>query len=323
MTTLRVVLGDQLSLDVSALEGFAAGDVVLMAEVLGECTYVRHHAKKLVLVLSAMRHFADVLRQSGRKLDYVQLDDPANTHSLSGEVARAMRRHSLDKVIATEPGEWRVLQEMRGWESVEIRDDGRFLCGIRQFRRWAGTRRAQRMEFFYREMRRHYRILMDGDAPAGERWNFDQENRKRLPATVCIPKLPTCPPDVVTQEVMSLVSARFPDHFGSVEGFDMPVTTAFIWQLAGRYASWRAFDLPRGHRVDTQYRPSRSAETLPRGGGGIPVRHRAAERGGGVHSPDLGMAGIRARCLLDAHAELRHPERVTGATEVALVLLVG
>ena len=63
MTTLRVVLGDQCSDQLSALEGLdPARDVVLVAEVRGECTYVRHHKQKIVLVLSAMRHFAERLR---------------------------------------------------------------------------------------------------------------------------------------------------------------------------------------------------------------------------------------------------------------------
>ena len=66
MNTLRIVLGDQCSAGLSALRDLdPARDVVLMAEVMGECTYVRHHAKKIVLVLSAMRHFARALQARG------------------------------------------------------------------------------------------------------------------------------------------------------------------------------------------------------------------------------------------------------------------
>ena len=55
MTALRVILGDQLSRGIAALEGLAPGDTVLLAEVMGECTYVPHHPQKIVLILSAMR----------------------------------------------------------------------------------------------------------------------------------------------------------------------------------------------------------------------------------------------------------------------------
>jgi deoxyribodipyrimidine photolyase-related protein len=229
MSVLRLVLGDQLSETLSSLRDAAPGDVVLMAEVMGECTYVRHHAKKIVLVLSAMRHFAAALTERGFAVDYVKLDDPANTHSLRGEVVRAAARHGVAKIVVAEPGEWRLLNDMRAWpEAVgceaDIRDDDRFLCDHRQFRAWAAGKRALRMEFFYRDMRRRHDVLMEPDGPVAGQWNFDPENRKKLPATVAVPEAPSFPPDAVTREVMALVAARFPDHFGSPDGFALPVT---------------------------------------------------------------------------------------------------
>ena len=90
--TLRVVLGDQCSAGLSSLRDLdPATDTVLMAEVLSECTYVLHHQKKIVLVLSAMRHFARALRARGVQVDYITLDDPANTQSLKGELVRGHR----------------------------------------------------------------------------------------------------------------------------------------------------------------------------------------------------------------------------------------
>jgi deoxyribodipyrimidine photolyase-related protein len=94
MTTLRLVLGDQLSRDLSALWDLElARDVALMAEVHDEVTYVRHHRQKIFLVLSAMRHFAELLRADGICVDYVRLDDNSNTGSLAGEPSRALSRH--------------------------------------------------------------------------------------------------------------------------------------------------------------------------------------------------------------------------------------
>ncbi len=230
VSTLRIVLGDQCSAGLSALADLdPASDVVLMAEVMQECTYVRHHQKKIVLVLSAMRHFAATLRARGVAVDYITLDDPANTGSLRGEMLRAAARHRPDRIVATEAGEWRLTEDMRHWHEaagleVEIRDDTRFLCRIRQFRAWAAGKRSLRMEFFYREMRRQTGLLMDGGTPLADRWNFDAENRKRLPANVTAPPRPGFAPDAITQEIMALVQARFGDHFGVLDGFDLPVT---------------------------------------------------------------------------------------------------
>ena len=131
---LRAVLGDQCSRTLSALRDLDPGtDVVLLSEVRAECTYVRHHKQKIALVLSAMRHFARALAARGVRVDHLRLEDQGNTGSLAGEVARAVERHRPARIIATHPGEWRVLGDMRSWEAltglpVEIRDDDRFIC---------------------------------------------------------------------------------------------------------------------------------------------------------------------------------------------------
>ena len=248
MTALRVVLGDQLSDDLSALaELDVANDVVLMMEVQEEGTYVRHHKQKIVLFLSAMRHFAAGLAERGVRVDYVRLDDPANSGSFDGEVARALRRHRVDRLIVTEPGEWRVQQRIDQWAGllpvpVEIRADDRFFASRARFAKWAHGRRTWRLEHFYREMRRESGLLMEGDLPAGGAWNFDPDNRKRLPPGTVLPRRLRFDPDDVTREVMALVEDRFPDHFGTLDAFGWPVTRA---QALGALADFVEQGLPR------------------------------------------------------------------------------
>jgi deoxyribodipyrimidine photolyase-related protein len=253
LSVLRVVLGDQCSAGLSALTDIdPTVDTVLMAEVMSECTYVRHHQKKIVLVLSTMRHFCHALRARGVRVDYVSLDDPANTQSLRGEVARATARLRPERIVATECGEWRLDRDMQAWNEaagceVEIRPDARFLCSIRDFRAWARGKTTLRMEFFYREMRRRYAVLMDDGAPVEGRWNFDAENRKRLPAAVEAPPHQRFAPDAITQAVIALVRDRFGEHFGTTEGFDLPVTAAdaraalgdFVLNRLPRFGDWQ------------------------------------------------------------------------------------
>src|ERR1700761_7176433 len=113
MPALRLVLGDQLTRAIAALRDYADGDVVLMAEVAGETSYVKHHKQKIAFIFSAMRHFAEELRAEGLRVDYVRLDDPGNSGSICGEVRRAAERHGCDRVVATFPGEWRVLCDLQ------------------------------------------------------------------------------------------------------------------------------------------------------------------------------------------------------------------
>jgi deoxyribodipyrimidine photolyase-related protein len=225
VSTLRFILGDQLSRTLSSLADIdASADTVLMVEVVEEATYVPHHKQKLVLVLAAMRHFAETLREEGIRVDYVRLDDEDNTGSFSGELARAVQRHSCDRVVVTEPGEWRVRQMMEDWQQslglpLEIREDDRFLCSLGEFEQWAAGRKSLRMEYFYRGMRRKTGWLMDGDQPLGGRWNYDADNRKALPAEITLPDRWRPAPDRLTREVMELVESRFGDHFGELEPF--------------------------------------------------------------------------------------------------------
>ncbi|MDP3551734.1 MAG: cryptochrome/photolyase family protein [Novosphingobium sp.] len=226
------ILGDQLSPDISSLADRTPEDtVVLMMEVAEETTYVRHHKAKIALILSAMRHFAEELRAAGWTVDYIKLDDPENSGSFSGEVARAVERHRPRGVQVTEPGEWRVRNAMDQWRTdlplrVRILPDTRFVCPLPDFYEWAAGRKELRMEWFYREMRRKTGLLMEGDKPVGGRWNFDAENRGGPEAGLQPPALPVFEHDALTREVLDLVSARFAKHFGSLDKFGWPVTRA-------------------------------------------------------------------------------------------------
>jgi len=232
MKTLIPVLGDQLSFDLSSLDGAAPADaVVLMMEVADETTYVRHHRKKIAYILSAMRHHAAALVQAGWHVDYVRLDDPDNAGSFTGEVARAIARHAPDRIVVTEAGEWRVAAMIDAWETlfglpVDIRADTRFVASHADFETWAATRKELTMEWFYRAMRARTGLLMDGAKPAGDRWNFDKENRKPAKADLLMPRPLSFPPDAITQEVLSLVADRFAVHPGSLDDFDYAVTAA-------------------------------------------------------------------------------------------------
>lgn len=249
MPTLIPVLGDQLSPNLASLRDVdKASSVVLLMEVWDEATYVKHHKAKIVLILSAMRHFAADLEADGWTVDYIKLDDPDNAGSFTGEVVRAVERHSADAVRVVEPGEWRVRAAIDEWEDrlscpVEIMPDDRFIASIADFAEWADGRDHLTMEYFYRQMRRKTGLLMLPDGkPAGGQWNYDSENRKPPSGKMNPPDRPRFAPDVVTQAVIALVADRFGDHFGSLAHFDWPVTRAQAEEAA---ASFLAERLPK------------------------------------------------------------------------------
>lgn len=253
VSTLRFILGDQLSHNISSLSDAVPGtDTILMCEVMEEARYVQHHKQKIAFLFSAMRHFAEELSQRGFDVRYVKLDDADNTGSFTDEAKRAVAHAGADQVVVTEPGEWRVLEAMRTWDvelgvPVEIRDDDRFICSHAEFEAWADGRKQLRMEYFYREMRRKTGFLMDGADPAGGQWNFDKENRKTLPHGLDIPAHEKRVADQITQDVLSLVAEQFPDNFGTLDRFSYPVTRtaalsllqSFIKERLAKYGDYQ------------------------------------------------------------------------------------
>jgi deoxyribodipyrimidine photolyase-related protein len=225
MARVILLLGDQLSAGISSLvDADPTEDMVLMAEVAEEAGYVPHHKKKLAFVFAAMRHFAKALQAEGWQVRYTRLDDPPNSGSLVGEIERARAALAPEEILCTEPGEWRLRETLAAVPGLTLLPDTRFLSDHAGFRAWARGRRAMRMEYFYRDMRRRTGLLMDGSAPAGGEWNYDHDNRETPPPGTTAPELPAFEPDPITREVLELVERRFPDNFGDLTPFALAVT---------------------------------------------------------------------------------------------------
>ena len=206
MKNLILILGDQLSHDLSSLKAAdKTVDTVLMAELRSETGYVKHHKKKIALLFSAMRHFAEELRADGWQVDYRQFSDPNTQHDFTATVQQAILSHQPDQLIVTKPSEHRVLQEMMNWENilscaVHFPEDDRFFASTDEFESWAEGRKQLRMEYFYREMRRKTGLLMEGEQPIGGQWNYDSDNRKPPKQGLKIPPPTRFIPDQITRD---------------------------------------------------------------------------------------------------------------------------
>jgi deoxyribodipyrimidine photolyase-related protein len=198
-----------------------------------------------------MRHFAEQLRDAGRAVTYLNYGSAPSISSFTDAVKMMIERDGYTHLSVTEPAEWRLMQEMQGWAEtlgigVEILPDTRFLATHQEFADWADGKKQLRMEFFYREMRRKTGLLMDGDEPLGGQWNYDAENRKKLPKGHMPPPRLQFAPDATTQEVMALVKQNFGNNIGGHEG----ALDHFAWavtaqQAEAQFAHWLDFCLPQ------------------------------------------------------------------------------
>lgn len=230
MKKLRFIFADQLSYSISSLTDVSKEDIILLCEVMEEATYVKHHPKKIAFLFGAMRHFAEELNEQGYQIRYIKLTDPSNTQTLNGEIIRAVKEYKVDQIIITEPSEYRLKIMTDEWQKllsipVEIRPDNRFFCTLKEFGLWAQGKKQLRMEFFYREMRKKYNILIHhGGAPIGGQWNYDKENRKSPVKGLTSPRRISHKKSSILRDVLEMVATKFTNHFGDLEPFHYAVT---------------------------------------------------------------------------------------------------
>jgi len=242
---LCIILGDQLDRQSPLFNGFdPQQDFLWMAEVAQESTHVWSHKQRIALFLAAMRHFAAELTVKQYPLHYLKLDQhPFN--SLAEALAITLQTTPPAEVWLVRPGDYRVLLAIAATCKqhtipLKLLSDTHFLSTPGEFRRWAGQRKQVRMEFWYRELRKRYNILLeDGKQPIGGNWNYDSDNRKAFPksgpALLPTPTTFTFSSDGITREVMRLVDVRFTHHPGTLGTLNWPVTPTQAQQVLTRF----------------------------------------------------------------------------------------
>ena len=229
---LVIILGDQLTLDSNALIDFdPTQDCIWMAEAAQESTHVPSSKLRIVFFLSAMRHFAQELRSKAWPLDYTLLNSLGHSASLMGELEKAVHHYSPQQLIVTQPGDYRTLEGLRNLSAnlnvpLIVKPDSHFFTQPQDFEKFATHRKQLRMEFWYRELRKRFDILMQDGQPVGGEWNFDAENRKSFGkgGPTGVPEPYWVAPDAITQEVIDLIEVTFGSHVGEASNFSWPVT---------------------------------------------------------------------------------------------------
>jgi len=187
-----------------------------------------YHKKKLVVLISNMRHFA--LEQAAKGVSVLYHLSPES----HGTALRKLQQdRKLPALTCMTPAERELRLDLA--QAIEAGLNLNFVADAT----WASTTsdftgvygafkpgKAYVMDRFYRAMRQKTGVLMQNGKPVGGKFSFDEENRKPYKGEVPVPRFPSFPPDEITQEVIALVEHTYPHHFGTVEGFNLPCTRA-------------------------------------------------------------------------------------------------
>ena len=224
MTTGIWILGDRLckqQLTLQNNQGKKSATPVILIE---SSSYVRqraYHQQKLVLIWSAMRHFAEELKADGWQVTYAIAED------FITPLQSWIREHNLTELQITEPGDrpfWHLIDSLNLKCQVKFLCDNHFLWSKAEFQTWAKSRKRLLMEDFYREGRKRFNLLMEGKQPAGGKWNFDKQNRKPPKKNLQTPQPLTFQPDEITQAAIDRVKEQKYSSYGKLESFSWAVT---------------------------------------------------------------------------------------------------
>ena len=229
MTTLRLVLGDQLNPTHSWFDKHDPSVIYTLMEIRQETDYVLHHAQKVIGVFAGMRDLAEHLKAQGHRVHYLAIDDPENTQSLTLNLKQLLKRFACTRFEYQEPDEWRLDTQLKDFRQGLMIDV--VMCESEHFyttRDEAGAifkgQKSWLMERFYRQMRTKHQVLMlDSKRPVEGQWNFDHENRKRWTGT---------PPEPSDQRTHHDHSALWESILRSeVKTFGNPQAAQFAWPI--------------------------------------------------------------------------------------------
>ena len=200
--TVRLILGDQLNAAHPWWSDIDAGVVTVLVECRQETDYARHHIQKVLAFFLAMRGFSSARAAEGHRMHHVTIDQPDALRPMLDVVHDAIVATGASRFEHQLPDEWRLDELLRkdtsdwGVEVVPC-DTHHFLTQRDDLATHFKGKKQYLMESFYRMMRKRHAVLLEGAGqPEGGKWNYDANNRKKLPKGHVPPQPKLWPRDV-------------------------------------------------------------------------------------------------------------------------------
>ncbi|MDI1256703.1 MAG: cryptochrome/photolyase family protein [Flavobacterium sp.] len=186
--TLRLILGDQLHYNHSWYTTTDNAITYVMMEIRTETDYATHHIQKIVGFFASMRMFSDWLRAQKHNVVYLKLDDKNNLQSFEANLDAIITHNNITHFEYQLPDEYRVDVILKDFSSrlsitSSVADTEHFFSTRNELGTFFDGKKIFLMESFYRAMRKKHNMLMEGNNPSTGQWNYDADNRKKLPKT--------------------------------------------------------------------------------------------------------------------------------------------
>lgn len=229
MKQIGVIFPDDLSVNNKVLTAIKKSDPLLVYEPCDTFYQLKHHKHKLVLLISALRHWTKYLEKDFKNIVHIKITKKRDV-DLMHQLEDLHQKDPFDILHVTQPSDHGVLTQLMFFGSkynveLNIHSDTKFIDSIEGFSEWSKDKKSLVQEYYYRWLRKKYSLLMDGDKPLGGKWNFDKENQKSVSKLKESPKpRQKLKSDEITISTMVDVENCFPDSVGNLESFNWAVT---------------------------------------------------------------------------------------------------
>ena len=223
--SLFVILGNQLFDPKKYLSEYLKTDFY-MSEDYGLCTYFKHHKYKILHTLSSMRSFRDELAELGARVFYSSIDEKEFKEDYVSKLAKFANKNNYDNLIFFEIEDKffeKKINELKPKFKIIYLKSPMFLFSRNVFADFIKDKKPF-MGNFYKFSRIKNDLLVDNNKPIGGKWSFDEENRKKIPKQIEIPKNITAKQTNHTSKLISFINKEFSTHVGNLEYFWLPTT---------------------------------------------------------------------------------------------------
>ena len=228
-----IVFPNQLYLDHPGLK-LTPSRIVLIEDSLyfGDPQYpLKFHKQKLWLHRSTMKRYEQSLQSKGFKTLYLDYDHRSGALLRHIEQIASSMTSSPKKLLLTQPTDF-ILEKRLNRFCDQVRlgctflPDPGFINQPHENQEYRSGKKRWFMADFYKSQRRRLNVLMEDDQPAGGKWSFDKENRKKVPKKLLneIPPLLKLKRDEIDDEARQYVAANFPGHPGSIDQLFYPTS---------------------------------------------------------------------------------------------------
>tara|TARA_B100000287_G_C20652824_1_gene787547 strand:- start:815 stop:2314 length:1500 start_codon:yes stop_codon:yes gene_type:complete len=229
MKQIGLIFPDDLATNNQVLTKIKNTDPLLLYEPCDTFYQLSHHKHKLVMLLSALRHWKINLEKKYKNIIHIKITKDRNT-DLMHELEILHKKIKFNLLHVTQPSDHGVLTQLMFFGSkhnveLNIHPDTKFIDSIEDFSKWAKNRKSLIQEYYYRSLRKKYSLLMEGSKPLGEKWNFDKDNQKNINKVKVPPRNRVkVKSDEITISTMVDVENCFPNSMGDLENFNWAVT---------------------------------------------------------------------------------------------------